>query len=881
MILRVILSVFMALLMAASAWAGSWTNVSGSSPTWLVAGSGSQLFAAAAGGFYISSDGGATWQSSAGPADSPYTALAYFSGGVWMGTQKRGVASGGASGASWTALNTGMILPPFIMDANPISAIAGHVGSSNIVAGQNNGIYLSKDGGSNWSKSATGLPICSVVLGSSIPCAVHDVVAAGSALLAATESGITRSTDGGATWAASGLAGSKVIKLSVGSDAIYALASGLYKSTDSGATWAAVPGLATVPTTIFAHPSTAGTVYAGTSGGSVYQSTDAGASWTQISDGTISGQVYALAVSNDAAGNLLAATAGGIYRYGAAAFDITIPPVSDAALDQYIISEDVTISGLTQVETISIVGGEYSLNEGAFTSAAGKVANGAELRIRVRSAKTYNTSVTATVTIGTRKGQFVVTTSKITRVTNLTEVFETAPEGAEIDADGKVLLSSTTPVALKVNPPAGAIIQTTSGTGVTANQGTLTITDEQGGSTLTFQATTTGNVPQVSQGTYGVTSTASGNVIAVGNISTPALVTVTSNQGGLTINRAPTLSSVSISNGVVNLQFNGLAAGVGGGFAATTSSTSVYGGETAEVNDSGALKRLRIGSLNGDKNIPGDPITLAQVTADTTVPKLDGDLARLDNAASLLTVIQEALNGQFGVTSSQINYDKTNGVVSYVAAGKTYRFIPLGVPTVQVGGTVASVRGNRFSASNAANTASGAFSLASRGIQLTLGSALAYFDDLSQALKPLDPNATIRLRSNGVLQLDINAVNYIAAPGSQSSGGGQTGAPAFVTDSSGFVAFRDSTGATQILYPAFADITTLDATIKTLAPTSSTTASGDGTALLLVDGSSMTLLPQYVLSSLPAAHTNDLWWQEGAMFYIRYPDSTAQGFTAN
>lgn len=863
MFARVVLSLFLSLLTTAVAVAG-WTSVSGSKPAWLVAGAGSQLFGADAGAFYVSSDNGATWQTGAGPADSPYTALAYLNGGVWIGTEKRGAAFGGASGAAWVVKNSGMIETLFgNTDAIPIKAFAADAGTGNIVAANNAGTYLSKDGGATWTKVVTGLPNCTVQ-GFPIVCTVHDVVAVSGALIATTEAGIYRSTDGGVSWAAAGLAGSKVGKLSAGSGAVYALASGLYKSTDNGATWAAVSGLAASPTAVLAHPSKAGTVYAGTGAGEVYQSTDGGAVWTKISDGTISGGVSALVVSAEPAGKLLAAAAGGIYRFDGESFELAIPPVLDAALNKAITSEAIMIAGLLKAEPISIVGGEYALDGGAFTSAPGTVANGASLRVRVQSANTYDASTRATVTVGTRKGQFVVTTRKITKVTDLTQVFTTPPPGAQIRPDGSVLVSSTTPVALKANLPAGVLIETTPGTPLTTNNGALTLTDPSGGASLTFSALGSGTVPQVAQGTFNINSTTSGNTVAVGGGSG---LTTTTGQDSLTVNATGSQTLAFVQNGKVSLLFSGFA-----------STTDVYGGETAEINNAGALKRLRIGSLNGDQKIPGDPLTLEQVATDTTVPKLDGNLARLNNTASLLTVIQEALNSQFGVTVSQISYDQSNGVVTYTAGGKTYRFIPIGAPIVQVGGTTASVRGNRFSASSAANTASGAFTLAGRGIQVTMGSALGYFTDLNQVLKASDPNASIRLRSNGVLQLNLGGASYLASPGSQSTSSGQTGAPAFVSDSSGFVAFRDSTGASQVMYPVFADIATVDTTIKALAPTSSTTASGDGTALLMLNGSPVTLLPQYPLIGLPTAHANDLWWQEGATFYIRYPDSTAQAF---
>ncbi|MBZ0091081.1 MAG: hypothetical protein K8F27_02505, partial [Sulfuricellaceae bacterium] len=342
-----------------------------------------------------------------------------------------------------------------------------------------------------------------------------------------------------------------------------------------------------------------------------------------------------------------------------------------------------------------------------------------------------------------------------------------------------------------------------------------------------------------------------------------------------TINRVPTLSSAFVESGVVTLQFSSFAAS-GGQFAATT---SVYGGETAEVANSGGLNRIRIGSLLGDKKLPGDPLSLTAITTDTTVPKLDGNLARLGSTASLITVIQDALNAQFGITTGVASYDSSTGIVTFSANGKVYRFIPIGTPTVQVAGTVASTRSNRFSSTNPASTASGAFSLASRGIQLSLASSLAYFTDLKQALVAVDPSATIRLLSSGALKIYVNGLDVIAAPGSNAAGGGTLATPGFQLDSNGYFAFKDSTGAVQSLYPVFADVTVPDSTVKALDPAGSVSHNGNGTATLVLSGNPYTIKLDYFLVALPAAHAADLFWLDGAKIYIRYPDNTAQAFT--
>lgn len=866
-----------ALLLSPALFAASWSSVSGNKPNWLVAGSGSALFAAEASFVYASNDSGKTWQS-IGPAGSPYSALSFFNSQLWVGTQKKGAAYSTNQGGSWTTSATGM-LSPLTGEAIQINAIAAKPGSTaSLVAGALQGAYISSDGGATWTATVQGLPI----IGTCPFCikqAVHSVAGIAGNVLAGTAAGVYRSADGGANWTASGLSGSEVTMISVGGSSAYAIAygAGLYKSTDSGATWTKLTGLSAVPSAILAHPGKTDVVFAGTAQGEVYSSTDGGTTWAAISDTSFSGaQVNALAVPPDQADNLVAATANGVFLYAAAAVtpSLVIPPATDAPLNTAITSDEVTVTGLTTATTISIVGGKYSLNGGVFTDQPGKVAIGSDLRVQVQSASTYDTSTTVTVTIGTLASQFVVTTIKRTVITNLLDVFTTLPPGAQI-VDGRAVLSSTTKIALKDNPPAGVIIETTAGTPLTTKGGTLTLTDQSGGSSMTFVASNGQTVPHVAQGTFNIQSSVVGNKLGVGSVSSPSILTTTSVQDTLTINRGSTQTSAFVESGVVTLQFSGFASN-GGRFAATT---SIYGGETAEVTNRGGLSRIRIGSLAGDKGLPGDPVTLAGVTADTTVPKLDGTLAR-PNTASLITVIQDALNTQFGVTNGQVSYDSSRGIATYTANGRQYRFIPIGAPTVQLG-TIAAAGGNRFAATNPASTASGAFSLAARGIQVTLASALGYFTDLNQALKALDANAAIKLKSSGVLQITLNSVNYVTSPGSSTTGGGQAATPAFLYDSSGYFAFQDSSGAVQSLYPVFADTTVADQTVKAIDPTGSVTDSGNGTAALRLLSNPYTLKPEYQLIPLPTAHASDLWWQEGPRLFLRYPDNTAQGFTLN
>lgn len=69
------------------------------------------------------------------------------------------------------------------------------------------------------------------------------------------------------------------------------------------------------------------------------------------------------------------------------------------------------ITGINGPSPISITGGSYSVNNGAYTTANGTVLVNDVVRVRVTSAATGSTSTTATVTIGGVTGTFMVTTA--------------------------------------------------------------------------------------------------------------------------------------------------------------------------------------------------------------------------------------------------------------------------------------------------------------------------------------------------------------------------------------------------------------------------------------------------------------------------------------
>lgn len=96
----------------------------------------------------------------------------------------------------------------------------------------------------------------------------------------------------------------------------------------------------------------------------------------------------------------------------------TITDITDANLFGEYISDAFTVSGLTNAATISIASTEedaaYSINDGAFTSVAGSVSNGDQLKVRLVTGGLYEVNHTATIDINSVTDVFNVTTKALT-----------------------------------------------------------------------------------------------------------------------------------------------------------------------------------------------------------------------------------------------------------------------------------------------------------------------------------------------------------------------------------------------------------------------------------------------------------------------------------
>jgi len=87
--------------------------------------------------------------------------------------------------------------------------------------------------------------------------------------------------------------------------------------------------------------------------------------------------------------------------------------LKNRTLDTEFTSNAVVITGVDAATPISISGGRYSVNGGAYTTAAGTVVNGDIVTVKMTSANAINTSSAAILTVGTFATGFSVSTASV------------------------------------------------------------------------------------------------------------------------------------------------------------------------------------------------------------------------------------------------------------------------------------------------------------------------------------------------------------------------------------------------------------------------------------------------------------------------------------
>ncbi|MFZ1081089.1 MAG: T9SS type A sorting domain-containing protein [Candidatus Kryptoniota bacterium] len=340
-------------------------------PVWGIAISDTLLFAGTSTGVFVSTNNGSSWATAnSGLTNLQVPALTVSGTNLFAGTSSPGLAipviasyspysnnyfdgsSGGGvflstdSGASWSAVNTGLT-------NTAVSAFAvspNGAGDTNIFAGTyGGGVFLSTNNGTKWTQVSKGLTNTYVLC-----LAVSPNGAGGTNLFAGTTGGVFLSTNNGISWTAvdSGLGNPGVYALAVspngagGTNVFAGTGAGFFLSTNNGTNWTQVStgwgniyveALVVSDTNLFAGTNIGvfrstnngkswyryitgltntdvyslavsdTNLFAGTFDGGVFLSTNNGTSWTQVDTGLVGSFVYSLAVSGS---NLFAGTLG-------------------------------------------------------------------------------------------------------------------------------------------------------------------------------------------------------------------------------------------------------------------------------------------------------------------------------------------------------------------------------------------------------------------------------------------------------------------------------------------------------------------------------------------------------------------------------------------
>ncbi len=272
----------------------------------------------------------------------------------------------------------------------------------------------------------------------------------------------------------------------------------------------------------------------------------------------------------------------------------------DVAPGAFITSEVISISGINTLAPVSIVGGEYSIDDAVFTDAAGNITDGQSVRVRVLAASAGLTTTRATLTIGDISSDFVVTTHADITPDEFAFDAQTDVAFATLIESNSVTISGIDePVAISITGGEYSI----GGAGFTPEEGVI-----EAGESVRVRAT--------SASTFGTTTTAT---LIVGDASADFKVTtIKDTQAPRALVRFPFPVSMTSSNTllvrgeaqddentpITSVTIEGVAATSNDGFATWQAQVPLSLGKTI----------LKVSTQDADGNIDANAASFAVTT---------------------------------------------------------------------------------------------------------------------------------------------------------------------------------------------------------------------------------------------------------------------------
>ncbi len=242
----------------------------------------------------------------------------------------------------------------------------------------------------------------------------------------------------------------------------------------------------------------------------------------------------------------------------------------DRELNTLVESNAITVTGITSAVSITVTGGEYSINGGAFVSTEGTVSNGQSVVVRQNSPATYSTNQDVTLNVGGVSDTFTVTTlddtfpdafaftaqigialntrveSNVITVAGIEAAASIAIAGGEYSIDGGAFVSSEGTVN---NGQTVLVRHTSSSDYSTLTNTTLTIGDVDSIFSLTTLDDTTPNAfTFIAQNEVAFNTIIESNAITVSDINADIGISITG--GEYSINGGEFISTNgTVSNG--------------------------------------------------------------------------------------------------------------------------------------------------------------------------------------------------------------------------------------------------------------------------------------------------------------------------------------------
>jgi len=227
-------------------------------------------------GFYLSSDGGTTWNAvtpTGIPADTAIWSIAMIGTTLFAGTTGD-IYKSSDNANTWIEVNSGI----------PVNArITSIVESGNIIflSSASNGVFKTTNDGTSWTEINSGLTDMHI----------SQLVVSGTRLFAVTLKGVFVSDNDGMSWAADRSGLQNVNCFVVVNNQLFAGTddSGIYRSDDNGATWISVTSGMPTDTRVWSLALSSDSIFAGTSSGvwripvSLAQSIPLVTSWNLVS----------------------------------------------------------------------------------------------------------------------------------------------------------------------------------------------------------------------------------------------------------------------------------------------------------------------------------------------------------------------------------------------------------------------------------------------------------------------------------------------------------------------------------------------------------------------------------------------------------------------